>query len=48
MLNSVDKILEFVLKEQKKRGQGLKILTPNQNGYNITNFFSTIKSRKQF
>ena len=29
ILNIVDKILNFTLKEQKQRGQGLKILTPN-------------------
>ena len=29
-MNIVDKILNFTLKELKQRGQGLKILTPNQ------------------
>ena len=30
ILNIVNKILEFTLKERKQRGQGLKILTTNQ------------------
>ena len=30
ILNIVGKILEFALEEWKQRGQGLKILTPNQ------------------
>ena len=30
ILSIVDKILEFTLKEQKQKGQELKILTPNQ------------------
>ena len=30
ILDIVERILEFALKEQKQRGQGLKILTPNQ------------------
>ena len=30
IMNIVDKILNFALTEQKQRGQGLKILTPNQ------------------
>ena len=30
ILNFVDKILNFTLKEWKQQGQGLKILTPNQ------------------
>ena len=30
ILNIVGKILEFALEERKQRGQGLKILTPNQ------------------
>ena len=30
IMNIVDKILNFALTERKQRGQGLKILTPNQ------------------
>ena len=30
ILNIVDKILNFTLKERKQKGQGLKTLTPNQ------------------
>ena len=30
ILNIVDKIFELALKEQKQKGQELKILTPNQ------------------
>ena len=29
-MNIVDNILNFILKERKKIGKGLKILTPNQ------------------
>ena len=29
ILNIVDKILNFTLKQQKQKGQGLKTLTPN-------------------
>ena len=30
ILNIVSKIFNFVAKEQKQQGQGLKVLTPNQ------------------
>ena len=40
----VERILEFNNKIQS--GQGLKILTPSQMLRKITNFFSSIKSRK--
>ena len=41
---TVERILEFNNKIQS--GQGLKILTPSQMLRKITNFFSSIKSRK--
>ena len=39
---AVEGILEFNEKHQNQKGQGLKILTPQQTA----NFFSSIKSRK--
>ena len=44
MSNIVDKILEFALKEWKQRGQGLKILTPNQMLSRLPIFLAQIKA----
>ena len=46
ILNIVDKILSFTLKDRKQRGLGLKILTLNQMLSRLSFFFSSIKSRK--
>ena len=42
IINIVNNILEL----NRQQGQGLKILTPNQMLSKITNFSSSIKSRK--
>ena len=41
-MNKIADIVGFILNEQNQEGNGVKILTPNQD----TNFFSSVKSRK--
>ena len=43
-MNIVDKILNFTLKELKQRGQGLKILTPNQTLSRLPISFAELKA----
>ena len=45
ILNIVGKILEFALEERKQRGQGLKILTPNQMFTRLPISLAQLKAR---
>ena len=46
ILETVNEILDFNKENQKQRGSGMKMLTPNQMLSRLLIYFSSIKSRK--